>query len=157
MEIPVPLVAGIGTAIGALIAIILAIGKLAQKLGKIDQLVKDSGRAQGRLPQNTLRYQRPQRPNQRQGGRPHDDDESRARHAQPPALDCRSHRRSIPPAPADTLAGAPLGPLGRRPADQPAGGVATAGATPITCATLRPVSLGVLSPLPEFGQVPMAA
>ena len=41
MEIPVPLVAGIGTAIGALIAIILAIGKLAQKLGKIDQLVKD--------------------------------------------------------------------------------------------------------------------
>ena len=38
MEIPVPLLAGIGTAIGALIAIIIAIGKLAQKIGKIETI-----------------------------------------------------------------------------------------------------------------------
>ena len=38
MDIPVPLLAGIGTAIGALIAIVIAIGKLAAKLAKIDRL-----------------------------------------------------------------------------------------------------------------------
>ena len=41
IELPIPLLAGIGTAIGALIGIIIAIGKLAAKLAKIDRLERE--------------------------------------------------------------------------------------------------------------------
>ena len=128
MDIPVPLLAGIATAAAGLIAIVIAISKLAQKIGKIESIERKCDQRHTAYLDTRLRRERPHRTHQRQGGSPY------GRPARPAAPSRRRSiapavRRSIPPAPADTLAGAPLGPLeeGRR-TSQP-GGVATAGAT----------------------------